>query len=162
MEFICVDDGSTDGSLSICKEYASKDERFRLISIEHKGVSAARNAGMEAASGKYVWFVDSDDRICKGSVKRLFVIAEEDDCDCIKFNAKLIHGKRWMRDSFRRHDELIEDFRTRDIFRYKDCRPFVWVHLIRRSSIQDMRFNEKLVLGRIRSLLLDICRERGG
>lgn len=147
MEFICVDDGSTDSSLSICKEYVSKDDRFRFIHMKHRGVSAARNAGLEAASGRYVWFVDSDDSIRKGAVKRLFDIAEADGCDCVKFNAKLIHGKRWMRDSFRRHDELIEDFHVRDIFRYNDCRPFIWAHLIRRSLIQDMRFNESLVLG---------------
>ncbi len=62
-ELILVNDGSTDGSLSICEEYAARDSRVRLISQENRGASAARNRGIDACRGEWVVFVDSDDMI---------------------------------------------------------------------------------------------------
>lgn len=61
LELILVDDGSTDGSLEICRRYAALDSRVRVLALENGGVSAARNAGMQAAQGEFVQFVDSDD-----------------------------------------------------------------------------------------------------
>ena len=60
-EVILVDDGSKDGSLQICEEYARKDSRVMVIHKENGGVSSARNRGLEIAKGKWVTFVDSDD-----------------------------------------------------------------------------------------------------
>ena len=62
-EAICIDDGSTDGSGVILDEYAGKDRRFRIFRQENQGVGAARNVGLDQASGKYVVFVDADDVI---------------------------------------------------------------------------------------------------
>lgn len=62
-EAILVDDGSTDTSGQICDEYAKQDSRFRIIHQKNSGVSAARNAGLDAAKGDWIWFVDSDDSI---------------------------------------------------------------------------------------------------
>ena len=62
-EAILVDDGSTDTSGKICDEYAKQDSRFRVIHQKNTGVSAARNAGLDAAKGEWIWFVDSDDSI---------------------------------------------------------------------------------------------------
>lgn len=62
-EAILVDDGSTDRSGAICDEYATKEPRFRVVHQQNAGVSAARNAGLEAARGEWIWFVDSDDTI---------------------------------------------------------------------------------------------------
>ena len=62
-EAILVDDGSTDTSGKICDEYATQDSRFRVIHQKNSGVSAARNAGLDAAKGEWIWFVDSDDSI---------------------------------------------------------------------------------------------------
>lgn len=62
-EAILVDDGSTDTSGQICDEYAKLDSRFRVIHQKNVGVSAARNAGLDAAKGEWIWFVDSDDSI---------------------------------------------------------------------------------------------------
>lgn len=58
MEIICVDDGSTDGTLELLYRWREKDNRLRVISQSNAGVSAARNAGLDAAEGKYVGFVD--------------------------------------------------------------------------------------------------------
>lgn len=62
-EAILVDDGSTDTSGQICDKYAKQDSRFRVIHQKNAGVSAARNAGLDAAKGEWIWFVDSDDSI---------------------------------------------------------------------------------------------------
>lgn len=62
-EAILVDDGSTDISGQICDEYAKQDSRFRVIHQKNAGVSAARNAGLDAVKGEWIWFVDSDDSI---------------------------------------------------------------------------------------------------
>ena len=63
LEVILVDDGSQDNSGNICDEYAAKDNRIRVIHKENGGLSSARNAGIDAASGEYITFVDSDDWI---------------------------------------------------------------------------------------------------
>ena len=60
-EAICIDDGSTDGSGAILDEYAAKDKRFKVIHQKNAGVSAARNSGIDAATGEYVTFLDGDD-----------------------------------------------------------------------------------------------------
>ena len=59
IEVICVDDGSTDGSANILKEYAEKDARFQIIRQKNAGPGAARNRGMEQATGKYLIFLQS-------------------------------------------------------------------------------------------------------
>lgn len=71
LEIILVDDGSSDSSLSICKEFVSKDNRVKLLSQPNSGASAARNKGLDHAQGDYVMFVDSDDWIDQDMVKTL-------------------------------------------------------------------------------------------
>ena len=61
IELICVDDGSTDDSLSIIKEYQQADERVRILTENNAGPSIARNKGLSRARGKYVIFLDADD-----------------------------------------------------------------------------------------------------
>lgn len=71
IEVILVDDGSTDGSLVILQKFAEEDKRFKVLHQKNAGQSAARNRGLEAASGEYVCFVDSDDEVKKNYVKKL-------------------------------------------------------------------------------------------
>lgn len=70
-EIICVNDGSTDKSLSILQTYAQVYSNIVVIDKENGGVTAARNAGLDAAKGDYIWFVDSDDFICSNILFRL-------------------------------------------------------------------------------------------
>ena len=65
IEIILVDDGSPDNCPKICDEWAKKDKRIRVIHKENRGVSSARNVGIDVAKGKYIGFVDSDDYIEK-------------------------------------------------------------------------------------------------
>lgn len=77
LEIICINDGSTDGSAAILEMYAEKDSRVRVITQENGGLSAARNSGLDVATGKYVMFVDSDDWIPADAAAKMFHVAEE-------------------------------------------------------------------------------------
>lgn len=76
-ELILVEDGSTDNSLEICEALCRKDVRIRLMKQEHRGVSAARNLGIETAQGKYLFFLDSDDMIHPRLLESLYRLQEE-------------------------------------------------------------------------------------
>lgn len=86
IEIICIDDCSTDNSLNILKEYASKDNRIKLIEFkENKGAAVARNLGITEASGEYIAFLDSDDYPEKSNFyERLYNSAIENDADITK------------------------------------------------------------------------------
>ena len=81
LEIILSDDGSTDGSLSICREYAEKFGNVKLVCGENGGVCAARNRGLNAASGEWVAFCDSDDETLPDLYKTLILRAEKFSAD---------------------------------------------------------------------------------
>lgn len=83
VEFILVDDGSTDGSSELLQHYANEDSRIKLIRQENKGLSAARNIGLANAGGQYILFVDSDDIVDSDAVIRMVETAEKEDADIV-------------------------------------------------------------------------------
>lgn len=78
LELILIDDGSPDRCGEICDEYAKKDQRIRVIHTPNRGVSSARNQGLECAQGDYLLFVDSDDWIEQNHVEVLLPVDDED------------------------------------------------------------------------------------
>lgn len=87
-ELILVDDGSPDKCPQICDEFAENDERITVIHKENGGVSSARNAGIDAAKGDYIWFVDSDDAIEADSLCFLAEKIKKTRQDLYVFNSK--------------------------------------------------------------------------
>lgn len=85
-QVICVNDGSTDGSLAILEQYASKYPNIEVHSQSNAGLSVARNTGFDKATGDYVFFVDSDDWILPKTITK--VLARINGEDVIYFNAK--------------------------------------------------------------------------
>jgi len=76
-EVICVNDGSTDNSSGICQQYVDSDNRFSLINQDNKGVSSARNTGLELAKGDYICFIDADDIIDIDYLEKLFSLSKQ-------------------------------------------------------------------------------------
>ena len=89
-EIILVNDGSTDTSGEICATIAASNSRVKFIDIENGGVSAARNIGLEAASGKYILFVDSDDSVADDYFCKLDALDKNDEYDLLWFSHKRI------------------------------------------------------------------------
>lgn len=85
IEIICVNDCSTDNSLSILKEYSQKDSRIKIIDLnKNKGAAAARNIGIKAATGQFIAFVDSDDLIDLNFYEKLYTQAIAQGADVAK------------------------------------------------------------------------------
>lgn len=93
-ECILVDDGSKDGSLTICNEYAKKDRRFKVIHKENGGVSSARNVGLENSTGDWIYFCDSDDKLHdENSLSCLLELSEHADLAVCSYVALDDNGK---------------------------------------------------------------------
>ena len=91
IEIICVDDGSTDGSVVILEEYRTKDSRITVISQANGGLSSARNSGMHKAHGEYISFVDSDDLLELNALETAYKIAKDNNLDIIQFERKIYY-----------------------------------------------------------------------
>lgn len=84
IEIICINDGSTDGSLEILKSYAQKDDRIVLVDKENGGYGIAMNIGLEKATGEYIGIVEPDDFIKLDMYESLYQIATDNDLDFVK------------------------------------------------------------------------------
>lgn len=91
IEIICVDDGSSDSTLEILKEYENADERFKIVSQKNGGAGAARNNGLRVATGKYLSFLDSDDFFELDMLEKAYESAEKYQADFVVFNSNQYH-----------------------------------------------------------------------
>jgi len=97
LEVILVDDGAKDSSGAICDEYAARDARVRVIHKENGGLSSARNAGIDAAKGDWLEFVDSDDWIEPDAVESMLTLALEHRTELVvagRYDVKAKTGER--------------------------------------------------------------------
>lgn len=84
LEFLCVNDGSTDGSLTIIKEYANLDKRFRILDGPNGGYGKAMNRGIDAARGEYLGILEPDDFVPKTMFRSLYKVAHDNELDFVK------------------------------------------------------------------------------
>ena len=85
LEVIVVNDGTTDNSMEIVREFASREAGIKIIEQQNQGLSAARNTGIATATGKYVWFVDSDDWIEEGFLEKALPLLDKAEEDVFLF-----------------------------------------------------------------------------
>lgn len=88
-EVLCIDDGSTDDTPELLRQYASKHPQLRILTQSNQGMATARNRGLDEARGEYILFVDSDDLLTDGALATL--VAEFSGEDIIAFNARKLH-----------------------------------------------------------------------
>ena len=100
-EALCVDDGSTDGTLEAARKAGDDDARFSFLSQANAGQSAARNAGIARATGKYIVFLDSDDYYEDRALQTLFERAERDELDDLFFSARTVYEDAEARARYR-------------------------------------------------------------
>lgn len=121
IEIICVNDGSTDSTLDILKEYESSDDRIKVLSQENQGVSGARNAAMNHITGKYTYFMDSDDVLNKNALEQMYNIAEDKSLDMLLFKIINFDDKTKEKQPTNYYDmEYLKEAVGEDIFSYKD------------------------------------------
>lgn len=120
-EVICVNDGSTDLSLGILEGYALTDSRFKIISQENKGLSGARNTGIQHVKGKYVLFVDSDDWLEENALEELYNHVEGFDSDITMFKFRYFNeDTKEISESQNSKLEIIPDSLITSNFNYND------------------------------------------
>lgn len=103
-EVIIVNDGSTDNTLNIANELTCEYENVKVITQENKGLSGARNTGIDNALGDYLWFVDGDDYVKDNVLSQMLQVVFEDNLDICVFDAEVQHkdGKAHID----KHDKL--------------------------------------------------------
>jgi glycosyltransferase involved in cell wall biosynthesis len=94
-EIIVVNDGSTDDTLSHLKTYSSRYDNICVMSQQNKGLGITRNTLIDAAHGKYFWFVDADDTITRNCLGNVLSVLETDDLDILSISSL---GNRWLSD----------------------------------------------------------------
>jgi len=142
-ELILIDDGSTDTSGNICDEYVLKDERIKVIHQANKGVSAARNTGLDVAEGKYISFIDSDDFVSEYYLRTLYKGLIDNDCDIA--TCKYIVYCEGCSSSFNldRHDYMCLNGRDAAIELYSGSNLISmtpWGKLFRKALFKDIHF----------------------
>ena len=138
IEIICINDGSPDKSGEILAKYAEQDKRIVVVNQENKGLSGARNTGIQKANGQWICFVDSDDRIPNFALQTLYQIAQTTNSDIVMSEKRLSHpvlssgAIHWQV-----HTNIMEDFvNNPDVF------SAVCNKLYRSELIKDHQFIE--------------------
>lgn len=139
LELILVDDGSPDNSGAICDEYALKDNRIKVFHQQNGGVCAARNKGLDMATGDYILFLDSDDYMPKDALKTLYNDATQNDAD-------IAIGRIFCNTESAEFDNNLQVWTgTEALIKASEDHPALygcWSKLFKRELVEDVRFVE--------------------
>ena len=154
-ECLLINDGSPDNSADICREYVSKDSRFRYFEKENGGVSSARNLGIECSKGQYITFIDSDDWVESDYVEILYdeLIKEKADIAVSTYKRFEMGDNCWYVHAFQRgydkkvftNKKLMDELLSLDGF--DNSYRFVSGKLVRRNLLENIAFNVATLYG---------------
>ena len=153
IEIICVNDGSTDSSLEILKEYENKDRRIKIVDKKNGGLPSARNAGLDAATGEYVSFIDSDDYIQPDMMATLYENARKKKAEIVICGANIFpekpHADGWLYSVLSPQRKFYEKCNDELLFENPATRPFIWRVFVKRELIEreHLRLNEGIHIG---------------
>lgn len=140
MEIILVDDGSPDCCPQICDDWAARDRRISVIHKANGGLSDARNAGIDAARGQYLTFVDSDDYIAEDTYAELMrIMAANPEYDILEYPAYQFYGSERqtvLRFEDRRYDDMAEYWMAAAAYMHT----YAWNKIYRRKVFEGVRF----------------------
>lgn len=157
IEIIAINDGSTDNSLEILKEYESKYSNLKVINQENKGLSGARNTGISECKGEYIYFLDSDDYIDLNAMEYCYKEAKKDNLDILTFDAETFLDEESSvyeinkEEFYRNHLIESETMSGEKFYIYANrkgaYRAPVWLNFYRREFIEknDLIFYEGIV-----------------
>lgn len=171
IEIILVDDGSTDDSLRVCREYEKRDQRIRVLHQKNAGSTNARKAGLKKAKGEYITFVDSDDWIDSCFCERLYELAEVNHADMVVSGcaAECEEGVQIRCNRFEEGyytKETLRDYVYPQMLYYEDMNLFsfgilqyLWCKLYKKSLIESCLYNldERIYDGEDVASVYDIC-----
>lgn len=151
IEVVCIDDGSTDNSPCILAKNAQQDKRIRVITKKNGGLSSARNAGIEVASGSYVMFADSDDYLETNACQVVFRAFEDSSPDIITFGGKCFpkeEGYPWLEECLSPRDAIYSAF-CMDVLFEERSHPYVWRSAFSKDFLDStgLRFREDVRFG---------------
>ena len=143
-EILLVDDGSTDSSLAICDSYGAKHGAVRVFHTENRGVSHARNIGLDNASGEYITFLDADDALLPDALRTLSEILRQENADIAVGKKRIIdRGGNIIEPSYPEPTECWQG--TDGLAQSLKDHPAtysVWGKLYRAGLLEDIRFEE--------------------
>ena len=158
LEIIIINDGSIDNGLQICERLKKEDNRIKIINQENRGVSDARNTGLEAATGEYIGFIDSDDFIEENMYEKLMGYMEKYNADLVSARAYIIDRNGVLEVShYNNYVDLFEDEKS-ILKSYVDgfLTIAVWDKLFKREVIGNVRF-DSTVFCEDAKFVLDVC-----
>lgn len=143
IEIIVVDDGSTDGSAAICREYMQREpDRLRYVHQENSGQSSARNHGLDHARGQYIAFCDADDAYCPQAMAFLHDVLEQNSADIAIAGFK--RNKNLSTDRYNVRVLDSADCIRQTLYQDRQCNTSVWGKLFRSELFDGVRFTEGL------------------
>jgi glycosyltransferase involved in cell wall biosynthesis len=157
-EVILVNDGSTDESLKICESFTSIHQQIKLINQENKGLSGARNSGFNMASGKYIWFVDSDDYIKDNSLEILFNQLSNSYLDVLGFsNYHFIEETQMLRENnINSESSILNNLELLDKKLLFEIAPWIYVYKYSFLKENDIHFREDIKIHEDEFYLIEV------
>ena len=151
LEFICINDGSTDNSLNILKDFAKNDKRFRIINQNNQGTGNSRNNGIKIAKGEYIAFMDPDDWLEPDAMEILYKKSKNENCDMVVYNFNNLNENGEITKKFNLKNRLQRFYTISEDknFNWRNIKskalgglyPVVWNKFIKHKLIKDFKLH---------------------